>query len=413
MEKKKMFYGWWVVIGILANLSFLGPAAVALANLFQTPVTTEFGISNSAFAINNMIVLGVGMFISPMVSKLLTGEHFKKTYMVGVISYIIGLVGYSVSQNIYMFYIFSLFIGVGFTASTMMPASILINNWFVDKRGLALSIALSGLGVGGFILSPVVTILISSLNWRMTYIIYAIAIAIVVIPVTLFVIKFKPEDMGLVALGKDLTGTNQATNESSEANKVSLTVAESLKKPFFIALIAGSLFIGLVNNGGLGQFPPSLTILHGPTFSSIIVSLYSIVGIGGKLLLGHVSDKYGVRMGIIYTSVAFVATFLLMLFSDVQMAVYLMAVLFGIANANATVLPPLLTSSVFPANEYSGAYGYVQAGTQMGMAIGSLAVASIADLSGGYATAWITMSIICVLGAVSWLFAISNAKKYY
>ncbi|XJS11172.1 MFS transporter [Aerococcaceae bacterium WGS1372] len=177
-------------------------------------------------------------------------------------------------------------------------------------------------------------------------------------------------------------------------------------------MIVGTFVNGLVNNGGLGQFPPALTIQHGAGFSSIIVSLYSIVGILGKLLLGHVSDKYGVKAGIIYTTIGFVATYALMLFSDVQFAVYTMAVLFGISNANATVLAPLLTNAIFPSNEYSEAYGFVQSGSQFGMAAGSFAVASIADLSGGYSLSWIIMMILCVVAGLCWYFAISRAKKY-
>ncbi|XJS11171.1 MFS transporter [Aerococcaceae bacterium WGS1372] len=233
MKERKVFYGWWVVVGIVINLSLLGPAAVAIANLFQTAVTTEFGISNSAFAINNVLVLGIGIFISPIVSRLLSGDKFKLTYLAGVLSYIIGLVGYSFSQNIYNFYFFSLFLGTGFITSTIIPASILINNWFIDKRGLALSIALSGLGIGGFILSPLVTALISSLEWRMTYQIYAGLIAVLVIPTSLFLIRFKPEDMELVALESENIDET-ATNSSSQVDsgKVRLTVSQSLKKPF-------------------------------------------------------------------------------------------------------------------------------------------------------------------------------------
>lgn len=412
MKKEKMFYGWWIVIAILTNVALLGPAAVALANLFQTAVTTEFGITNSAFAINNMIVLGIGIFISPIVSKYLAGPHFKKTYLMGIASYIIGLVGYSISQNIYMFYFFSLFIGIGFITSTMIPASLLINNWFVEKRGLALSIALSGLGVGGFVLSPVITILITNIQWRMTYLIYAITIAVVVIPITIFLLKFKPEDIGLQALGAEEANSKTNSGENVNDGKVSLSVKDSKTKLFFIALIGGSLIIGLVNNGGLGQFPPSITIQHGPVFSSIIVSLYSIVGIAGKLILGQVTDKYGVRVSVIYTTIGIAIAYSLMMFSDVQLNVYLMAIFFGISNANATVLAPLLTNSIFPAKEYSGAFGFVQSGQQLGMAIGSLAVAGIADASGGYTASWLVMAILGLAGGLSWLVAISNSKKY-
>ena len=85
LKKEKMIYGWWLVIAILTNI-------------FQTSVAIEFAISNSALAINNVIVLGIGIFVSSIVSKNLSGSHFNKTYLMGIISSIIGLVSYSISQ---------------------------------------------------------------------------------------------------------------------------------------------------------------------------------------------------------------------------------------------------------------------------------------------------------------------------
>src|SRR5699024_662451 len=93
-----MIYGWWIVIAILINISLLGPAAVALANIFQTSVAIKFAISNSALAINKVIVQGIGIFVSSIVLKNLSGPHFNKTYLMGITSSIIGLVSYSISQ---------------------------------------------------------------------------------------------------------------------------------------------------------------------------------------------------------------------------------------------------------------------------------------------------------------------------
>ena len=69
LKKEKMIYGWWIVIAILINISLLGPASVALANIFQTSVAIELAINNSALAINNVIVLGIGIFVLTIVSK--------------------------------------------------------------------------------------------------------------------------------------------------------------------------------------------------------------------------------------------------------------------------------------------------------------------------------------------------------
>lgn len=165
MDKSKTFYGWWVVVGSAIMLAVLGPAAVAVANIYQAPVVAEFGISNSQFAISNSLVLGVGIFLSPFVSKRLSTGNFKRTYITSLVIYASAYIGFGFANNIYVFYILSLFVGYGYLSTTILPVSILINNWFISKRGLALSLSLTGLGIGGVIFSQFVTFLINTFSW--------------------------------------------------------------------------------------------------------------------------------------------------------------------------------------------------------------------------------------------------------
>lgn len=157
MKNSKIFYGWWIVLGASVVLAVMGPASVAVANLFQLPVTEEFGISNSQFAISNSLVLGVGIFLSPFISKKLATGNFRLIYSIAVIVYAFAYMGFGLAPNIYVFYLLSLLVGFGYTTTTIIPISMLMNNWFVKKRGLALSLALSGLGIGGVIFSQILT----------------------------------------------------------------------------------------------------------------------------------------------------------------------------------------------------------------------------------------------------------------
>lgn len=62
MKKSNIFYGWWVVLGSAILLAVLGPAAVAVANIYQTPIVAQYGITNSQFAISNSLLLGLESF---------------------------------------------------------------------------------------------------------------------------------------------------------------------------------------------------------------------------------------------------------------------------------------------------------------------------------------------------------------
>lgn len=392
-------------------LAVLGPAAVAVANVYQAPVVAHFGITNSQFAISNSIVLGVGIFLSPFASQKLTSGNFKRFYTISLIIYALAYIGYSFSTNIYIFYVLSLFVGFGFMSTTIIPVSVLINNWFQYKRGLALSLALSGLGIGGVIFSQFVTYIIDNFGWRQAYISYGALMLLIVLPVILFLIKVKPEEIGLKPYGVEVE-IDEKPGEKEQEQVIDLTFSETMTKPFFILLVGGAALVGIANNGGLGQFPPVLTNLHGAATAATIISVYSAIGIIGKIVLGNLNDRFGIVASTIYACIMLFLAYITMLFAGNIAFAFIMAILFGMGNAIGTVLPPLITSAIYPAEQYSKAYGYVQSGVQLGLTVGSLFAAGIADATGSYNYAWIVIAILTILIAVMWVGSYRNAQKY-
>lgn len=412
MQNSKVFYGWWIVLGAAVALAVMGPASVAVANLFQTPVTEEFGISNSQFAISNSLVLGVGIFLSPYISKKFATGNFRLIYVIGVLIYALAYMGFGLSPNIYVFYALSLLVGLGNVITTILPVSMLVNNWFIKKRGLALSLSFTGLGIGGVVFSQLLTPLIANVGWRQTYLIYGTIILAVGLPVGWFIFKSRPEELGLKAYGaKESEPAKEGEQEQVDSKQP--PVNQTMNKPFFILLIVGAVLVGIVNNGGLGQFPPVLTSLHGPTLGAIIISIYSAAGIAGKIVLGNINDRFGTIGSTLYASLLLVLSYLMMLFAGNYVLAVVMAVLFGMGNAIGTVSPPLITSAIYSPANFPKAYGYVQSGVQLGMTVGSLVAASIADLTGSYNYSWIVLAAASVLVAVSWVGAYRNAQKTF
>lgn len=408
--KNKIFYGWWIVLGAALVLAVMGPASVAVANLFQTPVTAEFGISNSQFAISNSLVLGVGIFLSPYMSKKFATGNFRLAYLFGVFVYGLAYMGFGLAPNIFVFYALSFLVGFGYMSTTILPVSMLVNNWFIKKRGLALSLSLTGLGVGGVIFSQILTPLIANVGWRQTYYIYGAIILLVGLPIGWFVFRPKPEDLNMKAYGFEESPSSVAP-EKQAAVADATAAGFTMRTPQFILLLIGAVMVGLANNGGLGQFPPVLTDLHGPTRAAMVISIYSAVGILGKIVLGNVNDRFGTAVSTIYASVLLVSAYVMMIFASNYTFAIVMAILFGMGNAAGTVAPPLITSAIYQPSEFPTAYGYVQSALQFGMTVGSLFAAGIADATGTYNVAWLALAIASGILAVTWVGAYRSAKK--
>ena len=411
-SNNKVFYGWWIVLGSILVTATVVPSVMSMANKFLIPITEDLRISRSAFSLSNSILQGMGILFSPFITKKLAKGNMKKIQSISIILFALVFASYSLATKPIHFYISSVILGICYLHTSMIPISMMITNWFDKKRGLAMSLSMSGIGFGGFIFSPLVTSWISNFGWRNAYLIFAVVILVVSLPMALFVFKKSPEEKGLkpYGYGEDSNKKSNTINESTI--ELSLTSKEMLLKPFFILLIVASACNGLINTGALSQFPPALEDLHGAVKAGQIISIYSIIGVFGKLLLGWLSDKFGVMKSIFFGCICFGLTFVAMIFAKNMTATYLMALVFGLAMGVGNVIPPLITSAICGPKKYGEIYGYVNSTTQLGLTFGSIVVASIYDKTGSYNNAWIVMIALVVVTLISWLLSYNRSLKY-
>ncbi len=168
---------------------------------------------------------------------------------------------------------------------------------------------------------------------------------------------------------------------------------------------------GLANGASL-QFPPALQEAAGFQTAGTVVSIYLLIGVFGKLLLGRIADKHGIYHALIFGAGTLALSFVSMLFAGQVWGSWLVAVVFGFGLALGSVLPPLVTSSIYGRTMYGEAYGFVQSSTQIGAAFGPLLVSFIFDSSGTYHLAWLINIGLAVLTGIFWFLAHKNAEPF-
>lgn len=411
MKEKKLFYGWYIVGGSILLTCTMVPLIMSLSSKFLLQVTQEMGISRSSFTLSNTILQALGIFLSPIVSKRLVKGNMRNIQSFSILGFVAAYASYSLAQNVYHLYLSSLLVGFFYLNSVLIPVSMMITNWFVKKRGVAMSLAMAGIGLGGFIFSPVVTYLLGAFGWRNTYRIMAGIVLVVAFPVAFFILKKKPEDIGLKPYGFD-EASEAAARKNTGVSGISLTVSESRGKLFFYLLLLGMISNGIINSGALGQFPPAIEELQGPAVQAAIISMYSLIGIFGKLLLGWINDRFGIVVSTALGCIAFGLSFIFMLLGSHVTMLYVMALCFGFGNAIGTVTPPLIVSSVYGSEKYGEAYGITNSIMQIGLSAGSLLVASLYDISGSYQIAWILLLILTGTTLFGWVGAYLGSRKY-
>ncbi|MFC4771766.1 MFS transporter [Enterococcus hermanniensis] len=408
MKEKKIFYGWIVVFGCVCITATVVPMVMSLANVYLLAVTEDMAISRSAFTLVNTITQSMGIIFSPIVAKKLATGDLKKIQTIALVAFVGTYFSFSFATAVWQLYLLAIILGIAYTSSTLIPVSMMITNWFEEKRGLAMSIAMAGIGLGGFVFSPILSYLLTTFGWRASYRIMAILLLIITIPISLFVVKKSPAEMGLQAYGASKK-TKQTTIQE-EATSV-LTINQLIKQPVFLMLVFGIFCNGLLNSGSLGQFPPALEEMHGVVVKSSIISLYSLVGIFGKLILGWIDDRFGTVKSTIFGCGFMTLAFILLLNGHQLVMIYLMAFCFGLGTPIGTVSPPLITARIYGRKHYAEVYGIISSISQIGLTLGSLIIASIYDKTGSYQNGWKLLIILTIITMITWILSMQIPKK--
>lgn len=412
-RKNRSIYHWVILVCCVLTLMFAYSTRIGLAQLFATEILKETGFATSAYFLAGTISSVICIFTGPIAGKLLRGKYMRPTFFICVVGTLVSYACYGFCHSLWQFYLVGALVGIFAMGCGTIPVSVLITNWFEKNRGLMISIAMMGISIGGTVLSPLLSWLIVEFGWRYAYFILCALSLIVLVPIALFVVRRAPQDVGLEPYGHGEETAVSTKKKNVPASNWNATLKEARKTPILWMFAVGAFLIYFTAcfMGHMSYY------LQGVGFDAAAVasyiSLYSVVAIIGKLVLGRIFDRFGPKIGILFGS----GTFLLFLvgFLFVQgspMMLYFAAVMYGFGTCTATVAIPIMTTSVFGAKNYSELYGFISAFTMAGSAIGSSAIGFLYDLTGSYRPALTVLAILTALTIVIMFVCVNMGQKH-
>ncbi len=150
--------------------------------LFQTHIVEDLGLTVGQFNTGVSITTVVAVFASLVIGKLTDKCSARVLGAVTVLTGSVVLVGLSQITAVWQLYALCVVAGMVVVAGTRLLVSVIISNWFTLKRGLAVSIALSGSGIGGVILSPATSAMIEASGWRAAFLLLAVVCLVAALP---------------------------------------------------------------------------------------------------------------------------------------------------------------------------------------------------------------------------------------
>ena len=410
MKAKRFTYHWAIVIACFILMASSVGITQNCFNLFSIEIMNELKFTASQVQVMNTIAT-----LMTMVSALVVGTVFNKFSMrLAMPVYAICLTGgfflYSTVNSLAQLYILSALVGFGRGGVAVVPCGLLMNNWFKEKRGFATGIALAGSTAGGFVFVRIANAIIASMDWRRAYMVLGVMAAVLIIPTVIFVIREKPEDKGLRPYG----ATDEDTASAVKAEFTGISRKKFLKTSAFWMLGITFFLISAINMGLQNNVSIYLTMQKGQTreLAADDASILLLSQVVGKILLGSIYDKKGVKFGSAYGCVVFLLSIVTIMLAGNKAFAIIFGVIVGLALSMTTCTPPLLTSLAVGRREYSSIYGLLNAFATAGVALGPVIAGFIYDHTESYDLAWIIFAVVAVVILVLTILAMNKSKGY-
>ncbi|MGN8937393.1 MFS transporter [Bittarella sp. HCP28S3_D9] len=390
--RKPFFYGWVIVGAAFVVMAVSMGIATNCFSLFIKPICAHFGFSRQSVGAMQTISNAAMMVTALLSGRIFSRFAVKQVMKVSSIALTVSFFCYSLASSIWVFYLISAVLGLALGTVHMVPLSILLSNWFHEKRGFALGLAFMGSGVGGMLFNSLAGVLIEGMGWRVSFQILAAIMGITLIPIVFFVIRNRPEDMGLLPLGEK--GEQAPTAQMGEG----FTFGQVVKTPRFWAFCLCIIVSELCMYGLMINIAPHVSDVGYSLQTSALISAACMGSLAvGKLLLGTLYDKLGIRIATLSAYAATVVGLIGCLFAHVSPLFLVLVVLgAGLGCAYGSVAYPILTQSLYGLRDYSAIYGFLTAFTRFGDMLTPLVMGAVFDSMGSYRPAYATFAVTAV-----------------
>ncbi len=390
------FYGWVIVAVAFVTMGVGVNARTAFSLLFP-PILDEFGwergVTAGAFSFGFL----VSAALSPSLGRLMDRRGPRVVMEMGVGLVAAGLMLATLVRSPWHLYAtLGVLVGGGSVCLAYTGQALYLPNWFVRRRGFAMSVAFSGVGVGSIILLPWLQTLIGRAGWRAACWAMGILVLVLLVPLNLL-LKKRPEDLGLAPDGdfasRGVADRNRASNVVDPAwTAVDWTFARARRTARFWWIAVG-YFFGLFAWYAVQVHQTKYLVEIGfsATYAAWALGFVSLAGIPGQIALGHLSDRIGREWVWTAGSLGFVLCYvalLLLRHTPTPALLYLMVAAQGMLGYGLTSVIGAIPAEIFEGRHYGTIFGTLMLAAIAGGAAGPWATGLLHDATGSYTLAW-------------------------
>ena len=407
-----VFYGWIAVAVAFVTMGLGVNARTAFSLLFP-PILDEFGwergLTAGAFSVGFL----VATVFTPWMGAVMDRRGPRFVIGAGALAVGAGLaLAPLVRAPWHLYLTLGVLVSGGSLACGYTGHALFLPNWFVRKRGLAIGIAFSGVGVGSILMLPWIQTVIVRSGWRAACYATAAIVLLTLVPLNLLQ-RRRPEDLGLRPDGDaaplgSATRIHPANVVDPAWASIEWTLARAARTARFWWIVVGFL-------GGLfawyavqvHQTKYLIEIGFAPAQAAWALGLVGFAGIAGQIALGHLSDRIGREWVWTLSCGGFVLCYVALLALPTRptpVLLYVMVGAQGLLGYGLASVYGAIPAEIFQGPHYGKVFGTLSLASSTGAALGPWVAGALYDRTGNYVAAFsVAIAASVISAAAMWL----------
>ena len=379
-------------VPLIAMLGIAGSTLMPTTiGVFLKPVTSDLGLSQIAFTASFMVQILVGLIAIPIAGRIADRIGARRLLLIGIGPYALtlGLFG-TATGSVWQWWGLCAINAIGLVCICIPVWLKPVVEEFRASRGLALAIALAGIGLSTAIMPLLATTYVQAFGWRWAYLALGTTWAIPML-VLVFVVL------------------DRARRTATVAARVSVpprVLRENLLSPTFCCLAFAGGVYACASYGLFIMLIPMLTLSGiGLAAAAGVVSVFGLSSLVGRVLVGILLDRMSARtLGVIVFLLPIPATLLLLQVDGSLTVAIAAAALLGIAGGAENDILAYTAARRFPEAMFASVYAVATAAFAISASLGPLLSSALYSAYGTYNIFLIATIPMVMTGAVAiWL----------
>ena len=371
-----------------------GPGQSYVFAVFIDSIIEDTGLSRTGISVLYLASTIVSALLVTFVSRL--ADRYGPRIMLVAAGLGLGAAcfGMATATHILLFYLaFAALRALG-QGSLSINCILLVNQWFVSKRGRAVGLMTLGSMLSTALFPSFARFLIDSIDWRGAYsVLGAVSIGLIV-PVALLVVRNRPEDVGLFPDGSSQPPASE-TRQSTSGVRRNIRVysspsfwllALSLSSPSLITTALMFHQASIFRENGLSE-----------TLAAGAFAVFSVSSAVSSLAAGFVSDRIGPKALLVFSMATLMATLALGVAINSLYLAVVYVVMMGVSSGSYIIVHSTIWAYYYGRHGLGRVQGPAMTLSVCASAVGPLPLAMFQELTGTYTAGMMAMMALPML----------------